>query len=159
MEFLAIGVPVLYFVPRYLLKGTEHAQIVEVSWEILAALLLVTVIFQLIYKWKENEIEHSTMAHRNRDIAREALKLLEQEKTNPEVFEEFSKRVQEYDTLDNDKLLNGTKKEDDQEAFRHALKYVIPNATHVCPKCQADPWKFEKGSCELCGNKPLKTVN
>ncbi|MEZ5044131.1 MAG: hypothetical protein R2828_29830 [Saprospiraceae bacterium] len=154
VDILAIGVPVLYFVPRYLFKGTNYSSIIEIIWEALATLLLLVVIFQLVFKWKEKEIDHSTMAHRNRDIAEEALKLSEKQNLSVDVIEQFYKRVQEYDTLDNDKLLIGTKKKQDQEAFRHALQHVFPNGTKPCPKCDADPWKFTSGSCELCGNTP-----
>ncbi len=155
VEFLSIGVPVFYIVPRFLLKDTEHFKLVEIVWELLGVSLLVVVIFKIVFKWQEREVKHSFLAYRNRDIANEALKFVNAESVNKEVIEQFLKRVQELDANDNEDLLLSTATTENQEAFRDALKKLIPGSTRLCPKCNADPWIFKAGDCNLCGNSPI----
>lgn len=154
VEFLSIAVPVFYIVPRFLLKDTEYFKLVEVIWELLGAILLVVVIFKIVFKWQEREVKHSFMAYRNRDIANEALKFSNNETLNKDVIEQFLKRVQENDANDNEDLLLNATREENQEAYRDALKKLIPGSTRLCPKCEGDPWIFKAGDCNLCGNTP-----
>lgn len=155
IEFLAIAVPSFYIVPRFILKGTEYENFVELLWLILAACLLLIVTFKLVFKWKDKEIKHNTMIYRNTDIAREAYNLASGKSIDEGIYRQFQKRIQENDTYDAN-LLAGTSTTEDQEAFRYALKQLIPGGLMLCPKCNADPWIFKKGECQMCGNMPVK---
>lgn len=151
VEALSIAVPAFYLTPRLLAKGTFIANLVDVVGEILATCLLVLGIFKLVYKWQDDEIKHTTMSRRNKDTIYEADRLLESITANPEVVEQFLRRVQDVDDEDQNLLL-GVKKTDEQEAYRESLKKI--NTT--CPSCSADPWHFNSGNCQLCGGTPVK---
>jgi mobilome CxxCx(11)CxxC protein len=155
VEFLTIAVPVFYIVPRFLVKGTIVATFVETVWEVAGAVLLVLAIFKVVYKWQDREIRHSVMLRRNADINQEANQLLSRGNITNEVFEQFSRRVLDIDAEDRELLLD-TKKNEEQEACREALKNAVPGSTMLCPKCGADPWLFKPGSCGACGGTPSK---
>jgi|688.fasta_scaffold236981_2 mobilome CxxCx(11)CxxC protein len=154
VEVLSIAVPALYLTPRLLAKGTFWANLVDVVGEILAACLLVLVIFKLVYKWQDDEIKHTTMSRRNKDTIYEANRLLESTTATPEVVEQFLRRVQDIDDEDQN-LLSNTQETDRQEAYREVLRKVNPSATTTCPNCGADPWHFISGNCQLCGGTPV----
>lgn len=153
-NFLTIAVPILYFVPRFLLKDSVYHNAVEVLWELLASFLLILGVSKVVFRWDQKENDHSFMIHKNRDTAREALQLLEEKIRSNPVLQQFLKRVQDNDKRDNDELLLDVKIQQDQTAFRYALKHLVPGTTVLCPKCNADPWNFKTGSCQLCGNSP-----
>jgi mobilome CxxCx(11)CxxC protein len=155
--FLSIAVPTFYLVPRLLAKGTTFAFSVEIIGEFLAALLLVLAILQVVYKWQDNEARHLIMLNRNRDILHEANDLLVRKSMDSMVIDQFLKRVKYVDSDDEDLLLDSTKQEN-QAAYRNALKVFIPNQTSVCRRCGADPLNFTKGPCEMCGGTPTKRI-
>lgn len=154
VEFLTIAVPTFYIIPRFLVKGTTSAPVIEVAWELLAAILLVLAILKIVFKWQDREVKHTFMSYKNAEVAQEASQFLNKPSISNEVVEQFLKRITDYDAHDNDDLLLGTPAKADQEAFRKALKELVPGATTLCPKCGADPWIYEKGSCEACGGTP-----
>lgn len=154
VEFLAIAVPVFYIVPRYLLKGTSFAPYVDNFGELLAVSLLVLAILKVVYRWQERAISHSVMMQRNQDIKLEADLLLSKKNINQEVSQQFQRRVADVDAEDGELLADVTK-EEDQAAYRYALKNLTPGVTTCCMKCGADPWLHQAGACLVCGGTPV----
>lgn len=153
VEFLAIAVPVFYIVPRYLLKGTFIALYVDNFGELLAVGLLILSILKVVYRWQERAIRHSVMMQRNQDIQLEADLLLGKKHISQEVSHQFQRRVADVDAEDRELLADVTK-EEDQAAYRYALKNLTPGVTTCCMKCSADPWRFQAGACLVCGGTP-----
>jgi mobilome CxxCx(11)CxxC protein len=120
--------------------------------EILAAILLVLAILKLVHKWQDDEIKHSIMLRRNRDVVYEADRLLERQSTNLEVVDQFLSRVKDVNDED-DALLpdNKIKQEDKQKAYRKALMEFSPTESTPCFVCGADPYRFTPGDCQTCG--------
>jgi len=154
IEFLTIAVPVFYIIPRYLLKGTLTAPYADGFGELLAASLLILAILKVVYKWQDREIKHSVMVRRNQDIKLEVELLLTKKSISQEVSNQFMKRVANVDTEDGELFLDVTK-EEDQAAYRYALKNLTPGITTCCMKCGADPWHFQPGTCLVCGGTPV----
>ncbi len=154
VEFLSIAVPTFYIVPRYLLKGSMMEATVDTAGELLAIALLILAIGKIVYKWQESETKHAVMARRNADIKNEAEQLLAKKTLSQELLFQFMKRVSDVDEEDREHLL-GVTHEEDQEAYRDALKKLTPGATTCCMKCGADPWRFRPGPCSVCGGTPL----
>ena len=68
----------------------------------------------------------------------------------------FYRYVSEIDNNDIDTFA-GLSDEKRKETYREALKEVEPgNHKITCPVCESSPWKYEKGDCQLCGNKSTK---
>jgi mobilome CxxCx(11)CxxC protein len=155
IDFLALGVPVMYFAIRYVAKGTGYEQRAEVSWELLAGALLVLTILKLVCRWQEKAQEHSKLLGENISIVGLADNLL----ANPagvsqENLQFFSLLVQKSEREDRNALGQPSEK-DKQFAYREALKEADPGNVHVkCPSCKSSPWNFTPGSCQLCGNTP-----
>ena len=152
VELLSITVPVFYITPRFLAKGTTVAPVIDALGEILSAVLLVLAIAKLLYKWQDREIKHGIMARRNSDVSREADRLLSKQTSASEV-DQFLRRIQDIDDEDRDLLL-GVREEENQVAYREALKRVQAGGDS-CFKCGADTWNFQPGSCKVCGGTPI----
>ena len=114
-------------------------------------------ILRVVFKWQDREVRHTFMSYKNAEIAYEASQLLNKLSVSNGIVDQFLKRITDYDAYDNDDLFLGIKKEEDQAAFREALKELIPGSTRLCPKCGSDPWIYKQGSCEACGNTPQVT--
>jgi mobilome CxxCx(11)CxxC protein len=84
IELLSIAVPAFYITPRLIAKGTPVANLVNVTGEVLAAILLVLAILKIVKKWQDEEILTIAMMRRNADVAREADRLLQSSSVNRE---------------------------------------------------------------------------
>jgi mobilome CxxCx(11)CxxC protein len=158
-DFLALGVPISYFAFRLIARGTSWQWLAEISWEILATALLVLVALKMNYRWEETAQIHSKLLGENISLARQADGLLTGADVSPSV-QLFLSLADRSEKEDRDSL--GEPQEKDQQfAYRKALK-ESGGTTVVCPIChlspwrfaRAYPWKFARGSCQLCGNKP-----
>lgn len=153
VDALGLAVPAIYFAFRYLAKGTNFEKRVESIWEVLAALLLVSTILKIVYKWQEKAQEHSKLMGENISLAGQADNLL-METAQAESAQMFLVLARKLETEDRD-VLGSPSVEKKQAAYREALKEVHPgNALTVCPVCKSSPWKFVPGSCQACGNTP-----
>jgi mobilome CxxCx(11)CxxC protein len=152
VDLFALLVPGLYFVARYLMKGNTA---VEIGWEILAAILFALGLLKVVLKWQERAETHSHLRRANISLIREADIFLDEGSTatNPNA-DWFLKMVATQDEADGDILL-GVKETEKQQAYREALKQLhsIP-AEANCLNCGANVWKFQPGTCQLCGGTP-----
>jgi mobilome CxxCx(11)CxxC protein len=148
VDLLGLVVPGLYFVPRYLTKGTTAHEVIEIVWEILAAVLLAAALLRLILKWDTKAEQHFHLLSENIDLVHEADQLIEKQKTvaayRGEAFIDQAARIEKADR----QLISGPRDEDRQWAYREALK----ECNAQCPRCTGDPWNYKKGDCQLCGN-------
>lgn len=151
IDFVAVAVPILYFVVRYQAKGTDYAALAEFVWEILAVLLLVMTVFKNIWKLQEKAQNHSKLMGENISITGLADNLLSQPETIAQNYPMFSHLVQKNEEDDRN-ILNPSDK-DKKWAYREALK-EFGGKYIKCPICNASPWNFSPGSCQSCGNTP-----
>lgn len=155
VDLLAIAVPVLFFAPRYLAKGTSLAAPVEAGWEALAAILLGVVILKLALRWEERALTHSKLLAENIFLIGQAndLLLVGPEKIPAESIPLFLRLAERSETADREAIGEPSEKEK-QFAYREGLKELEGNASIRCPICNSSPWQFRPGSCQLCGNTP-----
>lgn len=148
---LTIIVPIAFLVAQYVAKGTKWENEFEYLSIILSGLLIISaLISSLILKVNEKITIHKTGLKSNLYIINECDNVAKLNDTDQEWFFRY---VTEVDSLDNDtfaKTSDRTKK----KTYRNALKEIEPgNYSITCPLCNKSPWKYEKGDCQLCGNK------
>jgi len=155
VDCFAIAVPVLYFVPRFLAKGTRYANPVEIGWEILAAILLCLTAVKISFRWEERAQVHSKLLGENIFIAGQADELLLNiAKLTPESARGFLLLAGRSEIADREAIGEPPSKKK-QFAYREALKeFESGNREICCPICNSSPWKFVAGSCQTCGNTP-----
>jgi mobilome CxxCx(11)CxxC protein len=153
VDYLAIAVPILYFVPRFIAKGTPYAFRVEIAWECIAALLVAVVFLKINYHWEERAQTHSKLQGENISLVRQADELLLMTTGGiPETAQLFLRLAEKSESADREAMGDISAK-DKQFAYRESLK-EIGDPSIRCPICHASPWKFISGSCQLCGNRP-----
>ena len=152
VDALAIGVPIVYFPFRLLFKDTEYAFRIEAAWEILAACLIAATVVKLLAGWQERFQKHGRMLGENIALKRQAIDLLNDERTTSESAQSFLALAEKSEVADRESLLKPKEKER-QYAYREALKEWGGESV-VCPICKTSPWKFVDGWCQACGNKP-----
>lgn len=157
VDFLGLGVPVGYFVLRFIFKGTKIAPVVEVIWELLAAALLVMTIAKIVYRWQEKAQKHSKLLGENIFLAGHADTILgSSQVSSPESVAAFLRDADRIEAEDRE-ICGELTTADRQFMYREALKESEPgNPSVACKVCHASPWKFKEGSCQTCGNTPLK---
>lgn len=159
VDWLAISVPLLYFVPRFLAKGTPYDGPVEIGWEIIAAVLVCFVGMKIVYHWEERAQTHSRLLGENISLVRQADDLLLSTGQMPETVQLFLRLAERSETADRE-AIGEPSAEERQFAYREALKELEPgNVSVVCPQCGSSPWRFTRGSCQLCGNVPAMPPN
>ncbi len=152
VDFLAIGVPVLYFALRFTAKGTQHQEVAEIAWEFLAAILLALAIIKMSFRWEDYIGKHSELMAENNWFASKANKMADAAPSTPR--KEFDQlREQAVELEDKDLRSLGTVPDQEKRrAYREALKESSPNG--VCPICQSSAYSYTPGSCQVCGNTP-----
>jgi mobilome CxxCx(11)CxxC protein len=153
VDWLAIAVPILYFVPRFIAKGTGYAVPVEIGWESIAAILVAFVGAKIAYRWEERAQTHSKLLGENISLVRQADDLLLMGEVGiPESAQLFLRLAEKSESADREAIGEPSQK-DKQFAYREGLK-EFGGVSVTCPLCRASPWKFTAGSCQLCGNTP-----
>jgi mobilome CxxCx(11)CxxC protein len=159
VDYLAVGVPVLYFPARYIAKGTAVSNLIEHAWEVLAAILLCSAILKITYRWQERAEQHSKLISENISLSWQADYFLDNNKhTSPENISWFLRLAENCEK--EDRAAFGIVKEEEKRlAYREALKEFNPSSIDtICPKCGVSPWEYKPGSCQLCGNTPKLQV-
>jgi mobilome CxxCx(11)CxxC protein len=154
VDIFALGVPILYFPIRYAAKGLPIGTFVETFWEGLAAILIFLAVIKIVFRWQDKAIRHSKLSGENISIASHADQLLLNiDTTSLESFQWFIRLADDLEKEDRE-LIGQAKTPDKQWAYREALKEFTPSSTELCPECGANPWNFNPGTCQLCGNTP-----
>jgi mobilome CxxCx(11)CxxC protein len=161
VDYLAIAVPILYFVPRFIAKGTSYAIPVEITWECIAGILVAVVFLKINYHWEERAQTHSKLLGENISLVRQADDLLLMGTGGiPETVQLFLRLAEKSESADREAIGEPHHK-DKQFAYREGLK-EFGGIPVTCPVCGLSPWKFSHGPwwkfshglCQLCGNTP-----
>jgi mobilome CxxCx(11)CxxC protein len=158
VDALALLVPVLYFPMRYEAKDTCWQSGVEKSWEFLAALLLAFTIWRLIRKWQDSAQAASRYMGVNITIASEAARLLRATDSVSPAEVDMFRRLADQSEHDDRQSLASVQDKDKQTAYHEALKEFAPGGDTRCFKCNASPWEYRPGTCQICGNTPGRTT-
>jgi len=153
IAFLTVIVPTLFIIAIFTSKGTSFENGVNVVSFILSVFLICVSVWSYIRNINDRIVTHKLGVKNNIYIITECDNLV---KGSAENIEWFFRYVAEMDTQDLDSLslISETTR---QTTYRQALKELIPgDVTIVCSLCQASPWKYKKGSCQLCGNTPIQ---
>jgi mobilome CxxCx(11)CxxC protein len=158
VDILAVAVPVLYWPVRYFFRGTAFELPAEIVWELLAGILAALAALKLGFQWQERFAKHARQRAANLVVVREADALLAKVSTaGLKDVEWFLKLVSREDETDGE-LLAGISAEEKMEANRAALKEFNPGKITLCLNCNASPWEFKAGSCQMCGGTPVSKV-
>jgi mobilome CxxCx(11)CxxC protein len=76
VDFLTLGIPGFYIIARLLAKGTEHAHVVEITWEFLAGALILLGFWKMSRGWGDQAEKHKFYLARNTDMITDADSLL-----------------------------------------------------------------------------------
>lgn len=156
VDYVAVAVPAFYLVLRFLFKGHEGAEVVEVVWELLAGLLIVLVLWKLIYGLDAKAEAHANQRAANVRRAREADELIGKARAASDENANWFLRLVENDDNADGAVLADEKPAEKQAAYRAALKEFAPGSVGtVCPSCGASPWRYKAGECQLCGGTPV----
>lgn len=153
-KFLTVVVPLLYLILLYISKGTSWETIIGVISTILSILLIGVSVVSLILGIEGKLDDHKLGLKGNKLICNEVDNFISNGKKEEEL-EWFFKYVAEVDAKDHE-IFAAVKPKEKQYAYREALKEFDHGNPHTkCPVCDASPWKFEAGDCQLCGNKSI----
>ena len=153
IDILVIVVPVLFFAPR-LLANSPHIQgAVDIVNVILSVSLLALGIVKQIGRWEDKVRTHSKYLSENIVIKNEADRLLRQPTTTEHDGGAFLRLVEAVEKPDSE-VLADVKPTEKQFAYREALKELVPESPR-CPQCDANPWMYKAGPCQMCGGTPL----
>jgi mobilome CxxCx(11)CxxC protein len=151
-----IIIPLFFIIALYISKGTGFESIINIISFILSIFLISYSVYSLIIKIDDMLIAHKSGMKDNIFILSEASRLLISTVSKDEDMEWFRRYCSEIDARDNE-IFSTLKAEKKREAYLEALKEFDPGDYSIlCPICESSPWKFEKGECQLCGNKIKK---
>lgn len=154
INVLIIITPILFIAAQYLTKGSAFAGFTDTAAFIGSVLLLCLAIYTLIINLDSKIQKYVIGIKNNVYVASEALKLINE--ASDEKLNWFYTYVAEMDTVDAD-ILSGSTDKERQKAYRAALMQLNPGDNSVvCPICNASPFRYKKGSCQVCGNTPIE---
>jgi mobilome CxxCx(11)CxxC protein len=152
---LTILVPIMFSAAILIAKGTEYETALNAASILLSAALLSLSILSLILKLDQKRESFLIARRSNIYVSSEALKLIEKEDAELSWFYNY---LAEMDSRDQENIGEASEKLK-QKAYRHSLKKLMPGRSDtVCSVCHASPFKFIAGSCQVCGNTPLKEI-
>ena len=156
VDFLAIGVPTLYFALRFTMKETEYQGITETAWEFLAAVLAVLSVCKLVFRWDDYTARHAKLMADNNAVAMDAQRLIAAgDGVTREKYEHFVERAVGLENEDRD-VLAKVGDADRRRAYREAFKDFDLQGKATCPACGASAYAFRPGTCQICGNTPAR---
>jgi mobilome CxxCx(11)CxxC protein len=148
---LTIIVPIIFSAAILIAKGTEYENGLNIVSVMLSVALLSLSVLSLILKLDQKREDFLIGRRSNIYVSSEALKLLEKEDSELSWFYNY---LAEMDSRDQENIGEVSEKLK-QIAYRHSLKKLMPGRSDTaCSICQASPFKFKAGSCQVCGNTP-----
>jgi mobilome CxxCx(11)CxxC protein len=151
-DFLALLLAVLSLPVRELFPESWRP-VADKIWEVIAALVLVLTVVKFYTKWQESAEAHRLGMGKNVQLATEIQALLRRSDISDPEFDAFMRRAADLQEADR-AALSVVKETLRQEAYRQATKESPTGEEAVCPKCNASPWSFTPGPCQLCGGSP-----
>ncbi|MCQ8234175.1 mobilome CxxCx(11)CxxC protein [Pectobacterium carotovorum] len=148
---LTIIVPVLFSAAVLFAKGTSYEPWINIISTILSVILVTLSILSLIFKVEQKREDCMIARRMNIDVSSEALDLFEK---NDSDLEWFYKYIAKMDSTDLENI-GDISVEEKKNAYIYSLKKLFPGRSDtVCSFCDASPFRFQKGSCQMCGNTP-----
>jgi len=152
LNVMTIIVPILFLTAQYWAKSTQLEFVINFVASLGSVGLLCMAIIAIIIDLDGKIIKHTIGVKSNIYVATESIKLMEENEESKLGW--FYTYVAEVDAADADSL-SGVSGKEKMAAFREALKQLFPGESSiVCPVCNASPYIYEAGSCQVCGNKP-----
>jgi mobilome CxxCx(11)CxxC protein len=146
-----IIVPLMFIIAQFVAKGTAIENTINLISFVLSITLICVSVASIIFKVNDKIVIHEMGMKNNIFIASEcdnAGGLSENE------LKWFFRYVNEMDNKDISSFANISDKVR-KKIYREALKELVPGChTITCPVCNSSPWKYKKGTCQLCGNTP-----
>ena len=148
---LSLLTPLVILVALYPSKGTQYESLVQWVSYVSSGILLALAIISLALQVEAKKESFSSARSSNTFIAAESLELI----SNPaQDATWFFRHVSNQDSIDQKNIANITNRLR-QEAYRDSLKRLVPgDSSTTCSVCNASPYKFKAGDCQLCGNSP-----
>lgn len=147
---IAIVTPLLFIAAQHFITNSEFFN------NLSSAASVILIICASLYSYFR--IDDKIVKHKiaMRDSIETINKCDEAEEYNEKELSIFFKFITETDKND-EEMLKGVSKKERQEAYKEALKEYEPGNTDItCPYCGSSPWRYTKGSCDACGNKPAR---
>ncbi|EJO4029688.1 hypothetical protein RQV60_000549 [Vibrio cholerae] len=151
ISVLTIIIPILYTSVLLAFKGSEYEPVFNFVSIFLSAILLSLSVFNLILEIDRKKESYFIGRRNNIYVSSEAQNNINAEDTDLKWFYKF---VAEMDSRDRENLghVSSSLK---QEAYRHSLMKLYPGQSDtVCSVCNASPFDYKKGDCQVCGNTP-----
>lgn len=157
INLLTILLPILVLTSSFILKGTPYEKCADIASAIIGSILLCLVVASLIFKIDQKKENYNLSRRENNIIASDAIEYIENGTTDESELRWFYKYISNVDSRDRENV-GEVDRELRQEAHREALKRLIPgSADIVCSVCNSSPFIFQKGDCDICGNKPKES--
>jgi len=151
INILTIIVPILFSAVLLLGKGTTCEDLLNTISVLVSAVLLSLVILNLLLKNEQKREAYIIGRRSNIYVSNEALKLIEEIDANLTWFYNYLVEMDSKDQENIGNVSSGLKK----KAYRYSLKKLFPGRNDVvCSICNASPFLYKKGSCQVCGNTP-----
>ena len=153
---LTIITPILLSSALLIAKGTVYESNLNIASIISSAALLSLSVLSLILRIEQKRENYVIGRRLNIDISSDALELLNKEESE---LSWFYKYIAKQDSFDLENLGN-VSEEEKKKAYLYSLKKLLPGRSDtVCPICNASPFLFKKGNCQVCGNTPKENCN
>lgn len=151
LNILSIIVPILFSAALLITKGTKSEGIVNTISILLSAVLLAIAVLALLLRLEQKKEKYLIGRRSNLYVGNESLKVLDKPDSELGWFYNYVNEMDATDRENIDKVSVGMR----QRAYRSALEKLHPGRNDtVCAICNASPFVFQKGSCQVCGNTP-----
>lgn len=153
---LTVIVPIFLTTSLLIAKGTTYEAIMNLVSIVFSATLLSLSILALLLKMEQKRENYVIGRRLNIDVGNDALELLEKDDSE---LSWFYKYISKQDSFDLENLGDVSEKER-KKAYLYSLKKLLPGRSDtICPICNASPFIFKDGSCQVCGNTPKEITN
>jgi mobilome CxxCx(11)CxxC protein len=151
ISVLTIIVPIFLITSLFIAKSTQYEDLINIVAVIVSSILLSLTIISLIFHIDQKRENYLIGRRSNIYVANEATKLINKKDSKLEWFYNY---LVEMDSKDQENIGNVSEKLK-KKAYRHSLQKLFPGRNDtVCSICNASPFKYKKGSCQICGNTP-----
>lgn len=151
ISVLTIIVPILFTSVLLASKGSEYESLLNYVSIGLSAVLLSLSVLSLILRMDKKKEDYLIGRRSNIYVSSEALKVINEDDEKLTWFYNF---LVEIDSRDQENLGQVSSRLK-QKAYRHSLMKLNPGQNDtVCSVCNASPFIYKKGNCQICGNTP-----
>ncbi|MFM5178574.1 mobilome CxxCx(11)CxxC protein [Aeromonas veronii] len=152
ISVLTVIVPVLFSSVLLVSKGTEYEVLSNYISIGVSAVLLSLSVLSLILQIDRKKGDYLIGRRSNIYVSSEALKVIDEKDDSKLIW--FYNFLVEIDARDQENL-GQVSLSLKQKAYRDSLMRLNPGKNDtVCSVCNASPFIFKRGNCQICGNTP-----